>query len=288
MEYRYLRFPGGKGKAVTLSYDDGIHADIRFSDRITGAGLKCTFNINSGFISASEYRLSKEEIETYILGRGHEIAVHGKHHIASGAARPIDTVRDALECRLELESEFGIMVRGMAYPDSGIRNMHNGNSYENVRNTLKSLDIVYARTLGGDNDLFKLPEDFYAWMPTAHHGNKNLFEYIDKFNSIDFDKIYGSSKWPRLFYLWGHSYEFDRNDNWDLLDKICDSLGGREDVWYATNMEIYECVNAYNSLVWSADGEKVYNPTLTPVWFYMRGATHCVKSGETLILPKKA
>ncbi|MBO5907354.1 MAG: polysaccharide deacetylase family protein [Clostridia bacterium] len=287
MEYRYLRFPEGKGKAVTLSYDDGIHADIRFSDRITKAGLKCTFNINSGFISANEYRLSKEEIREYILDRGHEVAIHGKHHIASGAARPIDTVRDALECRLELESEFDIIVRGMAYPDSGIRNMHNGNSYENVKSTLKSLDIVYARTLAGDNDLFKLPEDFHAWMPTAHHENKNLFEYIDKFTSLDFDKLYGSGKWPRLFYLWGHSYEFDRHDNWDLLDKICDSLGGREDVWYATNMEIYDYVNAYNSLVWSADGLKAYNPTLTTVWFYMRGNIYSVKSGELLVLPPK-
>ncbi len=287
MDYRWLRFPEGRAKSVTLSYDDGIHADIRFSDRITEAGLKCTFNINSGFISANEYRLSADEIRRYILDRGHEVAIHGKNHLASAAVRPIDALRDALECRLELEGEFGIIVRGMAYPDSGIRNIHNGNSYENVKSTLKSLDIVYARTLGGDNDLFKLPEDFHAWMPTAHHENKNLFEYIDKFNSLNFDKMYSSSKWPRLFYLWGHSYEFDRNVNWDLLDKICDTLGGKEDVWYATNMEIYDYVNAYNSLIWSADGLKVYNPTLKTVWFYMRGETHCVKSGETLVIPTK-
>lgn len=287
MKYIYLRYPEGKAKAVTLSYDDGIKADIRFSDRITRAGLKCTFNINSGYIGANENKLTRDEIREYILERGHEIAVHGKHHIASGAARTIDTVRDALECRIELEDAFDVIVRGMAYPDSGIRNMHNGNSYENVKSTLKSLDIVYARTLAGDNDLFKLPEDFHAWMPTAHHENKSLFEYIDKFTSLDIDKMYSSAKWPRLFYLWGHSYEFDRHNNWDLLDKICDALGGREDVWYATNMEIYDYVSAYNSLIWSADGEKVYNPTLGTVWFYTRGEVYCVKSGETLVLSTK-
>ena len=25
----YMRFPGGKGKALTLSYDDGVGADLR-------------------------------------------------------------------------------------------------------------------------------------------------------------------------------------------------------------------------------------------------------------------
>ena len=46
MKYRFLRFPEGKQKAVTLSYDDGCKEDIRFSDVITKYGLKCTFNLN--------------------------------------------------------------------------------------------------------------------------------------------------------------------------------------------------------------------------------------------------
>lgn len=29
MRYRFLRFPGGKDKAVTFSYDDGFRYDIR-------------------------------------------------------------------------------------------------------------------------------------------------------------------------------------------------------------------------------------------------------------------
>ena len=46
MRYRFLRFPGGRDKAVTLSYDDGNRNDIKFSDIITKYGLKCTFNLN--------------------------------------------------------------------------------------------------------------------------------------------------------------------------------------------------------------------------------------------------
>ena len=46
MRYVFMRFPGGKDKAVTLSYDDGCTQDIHFSDVISPLGLKCTFNLN--------------------------------------------------------------------------------------------------------------------------------------------------------------------------------------------------------------------------------------------------
>ena len=47
MDYRFLRFPDGKGKAVTLSYDDGTIHDVKLSEIINRYGLKCTFNLNS-------------------------------------------------------------------------------------------------------------------------------------------------------------------------------------------------------------------------------------------------
>ena len=63
MRYRFLRFPEGKPKAVTLSYDDGIRADKRFSDIITKYGMKCTFNINSGAMnSGNPNKLTADEL----------------------------------------------------------------------------------------------------------------------------------------------------------------------------------------------------------------------------------
>ena len=83
MRYRFLRFPNGKAKAVTLSYDDGCRDDIRFSETISRYGLKCTFNINSAILGkdTSDWRLTKEEIEEHLMKKGHEIAVHGKEHL---------------------------------------------------------------------------------------------------------------------------------------------------------------------------------------------------------------
>ena len=42
---------------------------------------------------------------------------------------------------------------------------------------------------------------------------------------------------PQLFYLWGHSYEFDVNDNWDLIEEFCKIISGKDDIYYCTNFE---------------------------------------------------
>lgn len=283
MKYRFLRYPGGLLKAVTLSYDDDCRQNIRFAEVIGRYGLKCTFNLNSAYISdgSDDSCLSESDIAQYIIGGGHEIALHGAHHVAPGKERPIDGIREMLECRIELERRFGTIVRGMAYPDSGINCFANNTDYPTVKRYLEDLDIAYARIAGGDNDRFELPCDWHRWTPTAHHINPKVLEYIDNFNSrCEHDYIADNT--PLLFYLWGHSYEFDENDNWDLLDQICMKLSGKSDTWYATNIEIYNYVTAYNSLVFSADGTIIHNPTATAVWVYTDGKTVKAEPGQTV------
>lgn len=281
MRYRLLRFPGGKAKAVTLSYDDGCPEDIRFVDTISKAGLKCTFNYNSD--AMRDVVLSKEQVEEHVLAKGHEIAVHGSFHRASGHIRPIEGIREVLDCRLELEERYGIIVRGMAYPDTGISAFASGNTYEDVKKYLEELDIAYCRAAFRDNFSFTLPADWHAWMPSVHHANPKVMEYIDAFLALNLSRgVYPPHRAPRLFFLWGHTYEFERGHNWELLDEICDKLAGKEDIWYATNMEVYNYVTAYNSLVYSADGKIIYNPTLLDIWFDIDGKLYQIAPGETL------
>ena len=85
-------------------------------------------------------------------------------------------------------------------------------------------------------------------------------------------------------YIWGHSYEFDRDDNWNLMEDICKKLADNDEIWYATNMEIYDYVHAYKSLRYSADGHKIYNPTLFTIWLDVDGKLYNVKSGETICI----
>ena len=283
MAYQFLRFPGGKAKAVTLSYDDSTKDDIRFLDTINKHNLKCTFNLVSSWIGR-EAHTDKEFIKENILKTGHEIANHGLHHKALDSVRVLDGIQDTLNSRLCLERDFGVIVRGMAYPCRVINRFAKPEVYRQIKSYLQDLDIVYARSVGSDNDKFELPEDWHCWVPTAHHSNPKVLEFIDKFLALDVSKLTTPNRQPRLFYLWGHSYEFERNNNWELLDEMCEKLSGKDDTWYATNIEIYDYVQAYNALVYSADGTIIYNPTLYTLWFAIDGKTYSIQSGETLHL----
>lgn len=282
MEHQFMNYPGGRRKAVTFSYDDGTAFDLPMVQILNRYGIKATFNLTSNFDTPGH--ISAQDIRQELLGNGHEIAVHCSDHRAPGVTRTVAGIRQVLDGRDILEKTFGIIVRGMAYPNSGITQMVPGNDYPSIRHYLQELDIAYARSLGGDNDSFALPTDWYNWIPTAHHDNPNLDSYIEKFSTLAPVGSYYPSGQPRLFYLWGHSFEFQNNHNWDRLEAICQKLGGHQEIWYATNMEIYTYVTAYQSLVYSADESIVYNPTLQEIWFERDRVKYQIHPGETITI----
>ena len=57
MDYRieFLRFPGGKAKCLTLSYDDCVEQDQQLCDLMEAYGIAGTFNINSGAYTAEDH-----------------------------------------------------------------------------------------------------------------------------------------------------------------------------------------------------------------------------------------
>ncbi len=286
MVFLHMRFPGGKTKAVTLSYDDGVSSDLRLAELADKYGVKCAFNINSGLVpdEPGGGKLTYAQIKEHLLGRGHEVAVHGELHRAPGAFPTLIGLRDALNCREQLERNLGVMVRGMAYPNSGITRFTGGSDYAAVRDYLSSIGVVYARSLGADNDSFRLPEDWFRWIPTAHHGNPDAPRWAREFADLRVNERYGDDRWPRLFYLWGHSYEFDRDGNWDLLEELLGVLGNLPDAWYATGIAIWSYVTAFHSLVFSADASFVYKPTLQELWFETDEKMYSVRPGETVTI----
>lgn len=84
---------------------------------------------------------------------------------------------------------------------------------------------------------------------------------------------------PWLFYLWGHSYEFDTDHNWDRIEAFCRYVSGKDDVWYATNIEIYDYTMAYEGLKYAAAANLVYNPSVIPVWINYNDTVVKIESG---------
>ena len=198
-----------------------------------------------------------------------EIACHGVTHPFLDHLPASVCAQEVLEDRKRLEEVYGGIVRGLAYPF--------GTYNADVITALKACGIAYARTIVS-TEKFDLPQDWLQWHGTCHHGNPKLMKLAQRF-------VEDKRNWtPMVFYLWGHSYEFDNNDNWDRIEAILQILAGREDTWYPTNIQLRDYVAAYESLIFSADGNLIYNPTLQEIWLNVDGTGHSIKPGETLTL----
>ena len=274
----YMKLKDGKSKALTLSYDDGVVQDIRLVNIFNKYGLKATFNINSGLYLPEDVtreqlrgRLKRSEAIALYKDSGHEVAVHGLKHAFLSKLKPAEMVREVLEDRKNIEADYGVITRGMAYAYSDY-------SAEAIE-ILKQCGIVYSRAVASTLR-FSFPTDWWAIQPTCHHASENLMTLADKF--VNTKSRYPVDNW--LFYVWGHSYEFDDHDNWDVIERFAAYVSGKDDIWYATNIEIHDYVRAYEALVVDAATTRVYNPTLIDVWFTEKGKTYCARAGETVVI----
>ncbi len=269
----YLRFPEGKAKALTLSYDDGVRQDKRLVEILRKYGLKGTFNLNSsligtgwGNIEDSTGRMSADEALATYTPDVCEIACHSATHPFLEKCDQETQFKEVALDRQNLEALFNRKVNGMAYPF--------GTYDDSVLDNLKKADIYYSRTTVSTYE-FGMPQNWLEWHATCHHNYSGLFELADKFIS---SKPYPN---PEIFYLWGHAYEFDDNSNWDRIEAFAEKLGNRNDIWYATNIEIYNAWLDFKNLKYSADGYLVYNPGKNDVWVAKpNGKTLIIRAGE--------
>ncbi len=272
-----MRLKDGKLKVLTLSYDDGVVQDIRLIKIMDKYGLKGTFNINSALyldedaVREKYYgRMKLSEAKELYINSGHEVAVHAYTHPFLEMLDSTEVVYEIIEDRKAIEKDYGVIARGMAYPF--------GTYSDEVVDILEKCGIVYSRTVKSTFG-FNFPENWLTLHPTCHHNYEKLDELIKKF--IEKPSRFGKAE---MFYLWGHSHEFDNNDNWDVIERFCEYAGGRENIWYATNIEVYDYVMAYKSLNTSYDKKIVHNPSAIDVWVEIAGEVYCVKAGGTLNL----
>jgi peptidoglycan/xylan/chitin deacetylase (PgdA/CDA1 family) len=271
-----MRFPGGLPKALTLSYDDGVEQDERLIEIAEQNGIKGTFNLNSGAFAKEDVvyepgtihrRMSRSRVKEVYKNSSWEIAAHAYTHASLVGLPGNIATYEILQDRKELEETFGTFVRGFAYPYG---------AYDDASvEILKNCGICYARTVHSTHD-FHLPTDWLRLPATCHHADPELMNLAKRFAEI-------KDWWdPMLFYLWGHSYEFEQFDNWGVIEEFCGYMANREDIWYATNIEIYDYCNAFSQLIFNTDMNMCKNPTSRGLWFSYGEKDVYVPAGNTV------
>lgn len=273
----YMRFPGGRAKVLTFSYDDGVEQDKRLIQILDSHKMKGTFNLNSGAFAPEgkvypkgtiHRRMTESECrELYV---NHEVALHALTHPWLEQITPAQCTYEVIEDRKNLEKLTGKITRGMAYPF--------GTFSDSVVETLKQCGIAYSRTVISSEG-FSMPKDWLRLEATCHHNNPRLMELAKRFTEYD-----NSIRPSMMFYLWGHAYEFEANDNWSVIEEFTDYMAERNEIWYATNIEIYDYTKAFEQLLISIDETICTNPTATEIFFMKDGKTYSIKPGETINL----
>lgn len=224
-------FPGKKLKALTFSFDDGVMNDLRFAKLLNKYGMKATFNINTGKMTSDSKWIYKETIVSHLTFnemkeayKGHEIASHTFSHPFPDR---IDYKTYSNEVSLDItiiEKLFERKVVGFAYPY--------GTATEEGVQILKENNIKYARTVG-ETMKFDIPEDLLRYPGTCHFKNSKLMDLAKEFIELKPNE-------KKLFYIWGHTYEFITEEDWEHFEEFLKLMKAHEnEIFFGSNKEVF-------------------------------------------------
>lgn len=227
--------PSIYNKALTFSFDDGVTQDVRLIEILNRYGLKCTFNLNSDLLGRDGALVRMGREVTHIKNKpedikyiyeGHEVASHTRTHPNLCGLTDDEIVSETEEDRVRLTELCGYDVVGMAYPCGGV------NNNEHVADVIaRRTNIKYVRTITSTEN-FEPQTYLYRFNPTVYHIEiDKMFALGEKFLSL-------TPQTPKIFYIWGHSYEFDAMDSWERFEEFCKMMSGKPDIFYGTNRDI--------------------------------------------------
>lgn len=232
---------------VTTSWDDGDILDKRLSDLLSRYGIKGTFYITKTYRSQ---RLLDQDIRD--IARVHEMGAHTLTH-PDLRILSIEKKRDEIRGSKEwLEELLGSEVKMFCYPK--------GLYDEAVVKTVKESGFLGARTtqLGclTSDDPFLIPTTIqvYPFPFRFNYLRKLLQPYKQRGPTLRALGVSLSAmhSWlstakatfnialnkGEVFHLYGHSWEIDKYNMWNDLEKLLQYISHNKNCIYLTNSEI--------------------------------------------------
>lgn len=216
-------------KAITFSYDDGNEQDIRLAEMFRKYGLKATFHVNTGLDAQhGTWKCSDLWVRRLNLSdcpevyRGYEVSVHGSLHQNLTQLSREEIRKELNDDISEITCIFQERPVGMSYAYG----VYHAIAVEEA----KAAGLYYGRGVVSMHR-FDEQKDLLRFQPTCHHDDALLFELADRFLAAKPDR-------PQIFYIWGHSYELEGKQHWDHMERFCEKISGRSDIFYSTSREI--------------------------------------------------
>ena len=265
--FERFAFPGGRYKALVMSYDDGNVQDEQLIGLFEQYGIRGTFHLNSGLMSQVDKIPASEVAAVYA---GHEVSAHSATHPYLDSLDAAALEQEIRGDQQALEALVGYPVRGLSYPF--------GSYSDTLLSLLPGWGFSYGRVVPSTGD-FRLPNDLLLWRGSCHHTDAlGLGNALVAHNASDL----------ALLFVWGHSWELGRRSGlttagatWKRFVRrwaIAATLGMRRQPRLPTY------VLAMRSAEFSLLGDWVRNSSGQSLWVEKDGQPVEVLAGETLAL----
>lgn len=230
---------------ITTSWDDGHVLDWRVIDMLDRAGLKGTFYIARDFL---DQRLSEADLRQ--IADRHEIGAHTLTHPTLTAIPLEQAEREIHDSKRWLEDVIGREVRAFCYPKGKHTRAHQQMVADAGYTLARGVD-AYMTTLG-DNP-YRLPTTLHLYpfplrplpqqalwrgwrtrtkplqnaiAPTLRHGVNPL--RLRDWRGLARAWLDIATATGGIWHVWGHSWEIDRFDLWDVWAGVLDDLRAYE------------------------------------------------------------
>jgi peptidoglycan-N-acetylglucosamine deacetylase len=232
-----------KSIVVTTSWDDGHRRDVRLARMLREYGLKATFYISPQDQEfAGRDLLTPEEIKD--IASDFEIGAHTLTHRSLPRISPDEAESEILGSKTILEQITGSAVNTFCYPGGAYTEQH--------VQLVQAAGYRYARTV--QRYAFDLKNPYKAGTSLHIHNHRSVFELrrTARFARFRPGEAWRFLEWGVLgramfdyvlreggvFHIWGHSWDIDRNNDWDRLRDFFRYISAHPRVNYATNGEL--------------------------------------------------
>lgn len=212
-------------KSIVLSFDDGTIYDCRFIEILNKYNISATFNLNSKLDDFVWYYKDKpvrrlKLNECVDLYKGHEVASHTLTHPYLTSLTKEELIKEVKEDVENLSKIFGYEIVSFGTPFS----MFNE---EVIKTINENTNLKYLRLSKFTNDT--KPNDPSHIFLNVYFDDKDIFNKIDDFINNSDDK--------GMFIIVGHSYEFELDNKWDVIENLVKYLSNVKGVKVETFKE---------------------------------------------------
>jgi peptidoglycan/xylan/chitin deacetylase (PgdA/CDA1 family) len=230
------------GAFVTTSWDDGHILDHKMAGLLNDYGLPGTFYVAPSNIELpSQERLGDRDLQA--LSRDFEIGGHTLTHVRLTTLSDPVAAREITDGKDALEQVTGVRLHCFCYPGGEYGRQHPAMvreaGFDLARTVLRgATDISPRYETRTSVHAYRHLVDGPAAMRLAR-GNlkkaRQLYWNWDELAMTVFDRVLATGG---VFHLWGHSWEIDKNKDWDRLERVFSYVSNRPDVSYIDNGQL--------------------------------------------------